>query len=366
MASSQSGSFDRRIMDDLAIPMFVGPVNQLSGAADSVLVARRDGVGAVVAGSFVVVAGDRNAAGHEDGPLEESVPTAYDLSRWQAVPYAPLFPRTPRSMAPISDDISLLINDSGADWFDFSSFTSEPATTPFAASFADVAGGISVEGDDGEHYVVGATRRDGSETASVIRIAPDRTMQALTLTSARVGAAATWMPGRGLVVIGGSSTAAGVEVLAKGGSEFVPLDYGPIDRYGSGAAAYDTEHVLVAGGSAGSSPSSEVLSVDVSCASSCAPAIAPLQVPAVAHAQALAIDEGQVLLVGESTDATEGTRVVLLSNLTATPELIEVPLREKRSGAVAVAAFARMVAIAGGYSPVANTPVRSVEIFIPR
>src|SRR5262249_50462632 len=126
------------------------------------------------------------------------------------------------------------------------------------ASFGDVAGGATLFDDTGLQFIVGATRLSSASSA-VLRInVLDSSNSAygfgtpawLTLSAPRQGAAAAWVLGRGLVVIGGNPdpSGAGIEVTAPQATKGTPLPFPADGTVGAGAAPLDGSHVIVAGG----------------------------------------------------------------------------------------------------------------------
>ena len=136
--------------------------------------------------------------------------------------------------------------DGTAKYFDLGSNTAADLPSLTGGSFADIAGGATITGDSGIQYIVGATRSTGTPTAAILEIDPSDTSDTnyqvagrphwLNLANARLGASATWVEGRGLVVAGGSATAPGVEVLAPSAAVAAPLAFAPDDTVdGAGA-----------------------------------------------------------------------------------------------------------------------------------
>ena len=103
---------------------------------------------------------------------------------------------------------------------------------------AESNGGRSIVASDGSVYVVGATRGD-PPTAAVVHVAADGVLTSATLSAARRGAAAAWVEGRGLVVVAGNASAAGVELLADGAKAFVPLAFTADATVGAAVVALD-------------------------------------------------------------------------------------------------------------------------------
>ncbi|MGA3122568.1 MAG: hypothetical protein ABSF69_17525 [Polyangiaceae bacterium] len=202
-------------------------------------------------------------AGGQDADAETT--QIYDFLQLAPAGSPPVLPQVPQSIA-FDGTVSWLIDGDAGTYFDFSdsnSLTIPLPTLPNGADgqFSDIAGGATIVDDIGAQYIVGATRTSGAPSAMVLKINPNDTSNAaylygnatwITLSSARLGAAAAWVSGTGLVVAGGSATAYGVEVIGGSTSTMstmgVPLPYSPDASSGAGAIALDGQHVLLAGG----------------------------------------------------------------------------------------------------------------------
>jgi len=165
----------------------------------------------------------------------------------------------------------------------------------------------------------------------------------LTLSAPRLGAAAAWVEGRGLVVVGGSASAAGVEVVAAGATNGAALAYPPDPSVGAGATRLDGQHILVAGGlRAGQDAGAR--SIDLGCATQCALS-ASVALPApLKSAQVFSKASDSALVVGN--DISGATHVydmkVPLSSAT------EVPTKSAHRGARAIVSPVGSVVLFGG------------------
>jgi hypothetical protein len=150
-----------------------------------------------------------------------------------------------------------------------------PATAPDGTTFADVAGGAVIAGDDDSAYLVGGTRALPSDL--VIRLASDGSIAARHMSVARSGGAAAWWPGHGLVLVGGAkvdSSAPPVELLAIGVATGTTLAF-PSDGTKGAIVASDGGNKIVRVSAGG------VVDVfDLSCsAPPCAPTVQSAKVP---------------------------------------------------------------------------------------
>ena len=156
------------------------------------------------------------------------------------------------------------------------------------------------------------------------------------MTTPRLGAAAAWVPGEGLVVVGGNaggtSTAAGAEVFLQGstGSNFSALAQFPSDpSIGAGAAPWaDTQHVLVAGGITPTGQDAGVRVLTLSgCTSNCIKTWASLPVPLTSASTFVVLPAGSTypaLVVGSEL-ASGLTHTYLLNSTSATEVHTKVP-----------------------------------------
>jgi len=279
----------------------------------------------------------------------------YDFAAWS--PIAPPEPLEcgaascePRSLAVSQGSLVLAVGDDWGFWFDPILGDSSPIDPPAGlASFGLVAGGQAIPAPDGTVYLVGATRSD-APTASVLAIAADGTLSHRALTAARQGAAAVWIDGRGLLIVGGGdAAAAGAELLAEGAQAFAPLPQPPDETRGAAAVAWDSTRVLRIGGRTGAAPAPSV-ELALGCASGCQPKVAGDAAPVIDTA-AFGLGAETALVVGR--DESGATRVLRWQSGALTP----VALREPRNGATALRAPTGHVAVVGG-GP------RTVELYV--
>jgi hypothetical protein len=208
----------------------------------------------VIVGRYVFVTADTTAA-------------IYDLLSLKTLPNQPTLPRPAKSVAAVGTS-TVLIDEGGATTFDLSTGQSFQLEVPQGGTFAEVAGGQRISGTDGTQFVVGATRTTGDPTARILTIDSDGNTKFVALANVRVGACATFVEGRGLVVIGGGdSTTPGGELLAVGASIGTPLPLPPDLVKGCGAATLDNSHIVVVGGEGGTTDAARVF--DLTCTANC-------------------------------------------------------------------------------------------------
>lgn len=266
----------------------------------------------------------------------------YDLLGLRTLTNQPKLPRNARSVVTVGT-AALVIDEEGATTLDLSTGQTLPLDPLPGGTFAEVAGGARVGATDGTQLVVGATRTSGGPTARVLVIDRDAKASFASLGGPREGACATWVEGRGLVVVGGDATLAGAEVLAPGATVATPLPFPPDAVRGCGAATLDQSHVAIAGG-ATAEVGAPVRVLDLTCTTACAPTAWPDALPLV-RAEAIALGEGALFVLGD--DAVGTTHAYRVSPNGAR----EVPLKNPRRGARLVATPTNAVAVVGGGAP---------------
>jgi hypothetical protein len=313
-------------LDGVTLPLFVQRTGEMARLPNPPTDSRPSPVVGVLAARYLVVAGG------DDATLAPTT-LVYDLAGLAPISPAITLPLTPTSMAFVAeptsgDPLGWFVNDTGVEQFDFDTGVADSVTLPTGFSFADISGGATVSAPDGSQYIVGATRSSGVATKAVLELDPTGDPSWLTLADARLGAAAAWVPNVGLVVTGGNmmgdTTAEGAEVVAIGstvGGSTGP--YAPDLSIGSGAAALDGSHVLVAGGLLPDGSSAGVRVITLSCTAQCTPTPRqPLGVP-ITNAQAFAVNASSGVVVGSepSTGQTPGLTHVYRITSSATTEV---------------------------------------------
>lgn len=335
-------------LQDTTVPVFIQRTGEFARMPATVGDARESPVTELVIGRYLLVSG----GGTGSDPSSQ----IYDTASLSAFTAPPSMPRVPASIAAVGTDL-LVIDTNGATWLELSDNTTGDAAAPSGGTYAEIAGGKTVEDGTGVSYVVGATRTKGDATPRVLRIDTDGTLTFLALTEPRLGAAATWVAGRGLVVVGGSSQGAGAEILPPGATASpTALAYPADATTGQGVAALDGSHVVVAGGAdpAGNPVAPHVL--DLGCSGTCTPqtwangppmALTPSQVVALGFGGA----PNDALLVGD--DSSGASHAFRITSSGSTELTFKIPRRGARIVPLAIPA----VAIVGG----ANV----VESFVP-
>jgi hypothetical protein len=249
------------------IPIFVQRKGELALLPGPLSDSRQAPLLSVVQGEFLLVAGGSD-------PSLASTTQLFDFGAFAADPAPPALPTVPESIA-LSGTVAWLIGSNGATYFDFGS--SAYGTVPVSAgwSFADVAGGATVIDESGAQYIVGGTRTRGDPSATVLKIDPSDASDAsypygkpswIKLATRRFGAAAAWVSGLGLVVVGGNTSSAGpgIEIVDRtftGSALPFPAD----ESVGVAAAGLDGRHVLLAGGVSPSFQDPGVRAIDLEC-----------------------------------------------------------------------------------------------------
>jgi hypothetical protein len=338
---------------NLTLPIFVQRTGELARLPGPLSDSRAAPTLAVIQGEYLLVAGGSDASRAKTTQL-------FDFGAFGALGTPPPLPRVPKSIA-LYGTVAWLIDETGASYFDFSNSDSVlDVPVPPMGAFADVAGGATVIDSNGAQYIVGGTRASGSPSAKVLKIDPNDTSNTkypygnpswLTLATPRLGAAAAWVDGFGLVVAGGNAASAtdapGIEVVRTESSTGSPLPFPADPTTGAGAAALDAHDLLLAGGATPSLDDPGIRAIDLDCtpssSSSCSKTWATLPF-ALASAQAFAWTASEALVVGNQVGSKGTTYAFRLTPKSAT----EVPTRTAHSNARAVWSPVGTVVLFGG------------------
>lgn len=308
---------------------------------------------AIAAGRYLLLAG--GAAG-ERAALE-----GYDLGGWRFESFSSLdCPAPPcriRSLAIVAGSLGLAVGDDWAVWLDLDAGTAGSLTKPEGlGSWADVAGGRTVVAPSGEAYLVGATR-EGTATSAVVRIDGEGALSLLSLAASRSGAAATWVPGRGLLVVGGGDdVAAGAELMADGAKAFTALAYPPDETRGAALVALDASRALRVGGKDAQQTAAPTVELNLACGAGCQPTATGSPV-ALDRALGFELGGERFLIVGD--DAAGNMGAVRLEKDGLEPR----ELRDPRRAASALLLPTGHVALAGGRRADGSAP-GTLELFI--
>ncbi len=318
VVSGRTVPIDLSTLDGQTASIFVQRTGELARLPEPLPAVPNPVVG-VLADRYVVLAG-------------EGQTLLYDLSGLEPIVLNPAFPVSPTSMAFVGP-VGWLISDTTISQYNISTGVADGVVLPSGGSLADVSGGATVLADDGSQYVVGGTRLVGSPTNAALALDSSGNPSWVTLSAERLGAAATWVNGLGLVVAGGSATGA-LEVvpIELASSKIVETHpYPPDPSVGSGATWLGGSLILLAGGVLPDGSSAGVRQIDVTCTASCAPT--PWAPPAATlnPAQAFAILDpttgaaSAAMVVG--TDATSGlARAFRVTETQATEVATKEPL----------------------------------------
>jgi hypothetical protein len=347
------------------IPVFVQRVNQWARPPGGLARSHVGAPAAVLAERYLMTTGGASASS-ETGPVEPAASDFYDLFAYGGA-VGPVMPRGARSMVARTSAV-LLVDDGGASWVDFDTGTYEDMALPAGlGSFAEVAGGQTIESSDGRSFIVGATRRGGAKTNAVLEVKVDGSLGVVSLGHARAGAAAVWLEGAGLVVAGGSAEGPGVEVLAPGATGFNVLDFPADAAEGAGAVVVDTARIGLVGGVSPGAPDAPAPTrlIAPGCSQMCAAEELPQATPPVALAgvTAFSLGGGRAVVTGNELVGAGLMRAFVIG--LAAPSVDEAPLREPRSGASVVAAPNGTLAILGG-SLEDGSPALTVEMLFPK
>ncbi len=344
------------------LPVFVQRVNTWARPPGELLHAHLGAPATTLAERYVVSSGGSQAFANT-GEVLSNTSEFYDLLSYGGAE-GPKLPRSAKTMVGRLAAL-LAIDDEGATWVDFDLGGFGNVELPLGLnSFADVAGARPIESSDGRTFIVAATRTGAAAGDAVLVVAPTGVLSAMKLSSPRSGAAALWIDEIGLVIAGGSSTAAGIEILRPTGTVFEPQAYVPDETQGAGAAFAGTTRMVLAGGTLMNAPAPTRI-FDLECKSNCTAnpiemANLPLRLQDIS---AYALDANRSIFVGSESEGEQMTRTFMLDLLA--PKATELPLREPRKGAVSTPTPLGTLAIIGGLHA-DGTPALTLETLFPQ
>lgn len=306
---------------------------------------------------WVLVVG---AGAADDGRVETDL---FDVGFWRALSDPPRLPCPGdpcrvESLSVTQDNYAILIGPGGAKWFDLELQGFDDLVLPEGTSPEELSGGDVIQRPDGGAYLVAGTRK-GEPSAAVLEIEPDGFLVRRDMLVPRQGAAAAWVDGRGLVVIGGSESGAGVELLPDGASAFVSLPFPSDPTYGAALAVHDSSRIERLGGiSLADGLHQPSVMYELGCGSDC---------EATPSGDALELEAVQAHVLPE-TDSTIfiGTDSFGISRCYShTPEgLLELPaLRDERRWASAIVLATGQLGVFGGVDS-EDSAVVSVETLL--
>ena len=348
------------VSEGQTLPLFIQRLGGFARPLGNVVRSHVRAPGGVFQERYLMLTGG-DSASDAAGPQDATFGDFYDLLAMAGAD-GKRFPRVAKSLV-VRDTQVLTIDDTGASWTDLSAASSVDATAPTGLAFGDVAGGAAIETPSGETWIVGATR-DANPTAAILVVGKDAALSAKTLLVPRAGAAATWVSGTGLVVVGGSDVEPGVEVVPESGAAASAVPYPGDATAGAGLVPGVGSNVTVVGGVlAGQAASTR--SIDLTCAVDCVPVpVGNATVDTIASRARAFLVAGATLLVGDDPTGETRAFLVTIGASDDTTSSVELPLRERRIGATPVAAPNGTLVIMGG-DLVSGGPATTVEMYFP-
>ncbi|WP_441286504.1 hypothetical protein ACSRUE_29615 [Sorangium sp. KYC3313] len=362
---SAAGIYLAAVTGDV-LPLFAQRTGRWARPPGELAASRAGAPGAALAERYLILTGGAAVGGAAAGDVDPARLDAYDLAAWGGSASSGALPRAARSLV-VRGDLLLTLDDEGASWTDVAAGQSAEASLPEGlGSFAEVAGGRTVEASDGRSFVIGATRAGapGAPSDKVLVVGADGALSVAKLRHARAGAAAVWVEGLGLVVAGGSADGAGLEVLGDGATEFLPKQFPPDASEGAGAAVTGPGEIALVGGVHADGTPAPTRRL----APGCAPTCAAVEIEgaaltaAVGGVAAFALPGGRLLAVGSEAGEDGLTRSFIVD--VAAAQVEELPLREPRRGAAVVPAPNGTLAVLGGVHA-DGTPALTIETFFP-
>lgn len=305
-----------------------------------------------------------------DGVSNNTIQTeGYDLIAWQQTPSPSLItnitcPELPcqfQSLAGYAGEWALAI---GSDWamsVDISAETTASVVLPEGLpNWSDVAGGRTIDATTGATFVVGPTRTT-PVSSYVVEMDTTGDMYTRTLSVPRQAAAATYVDGQGVLVVGGGpASGPGAEFLADSSAAFVELQYPPDQVTGAALVpeATGTKVWRMGGQNPDGTPAPSVV-YDIACtevtgggdagtSTTCTPGSLPtalnLESPPgspVINANGFGFGDNRIV-IGEQTDGTMVAWRVSDTGVTS------IPQREPRRYATAIGLPNGFAALIGG------------------
>jgi hypothetical protein len=349
---------DAKELSGQKIPLFVSRTDRFCRPPEGLLVDQGTHPLAVIyGGSIIWTLGGRTTDGDSvwgDG---------YSVAYWQQtcppssfrVTDCPSPPCHYRSLAVVGRQHGVVLGEDYALGIDgVSGIESDYALPDGLESWGYVAGGRTFGLPDDTAYIVGGTRT-GQATVAVVFIDDGASLSHLSLTVARSGAAAVYVEGHGLVVVGGSPEGTGVEVLATGDDTFTALAYPSDPVTGAGLLIEDESHLLRVGGRTAEGDPAPTVHIDLGCDGEC-----ELQPEPDFDLDALDVQgfSGEIQDVVVGYDADDLTLAWRRTNSGFEP----LELREQRQGATALALPTGNVALIGGLSSDEGNPLSTLEL----
>ncbi|MBK6513642.1 MAG: hypothetical protein IPG04_05815 [Polyangiaceae bacterium] len=364
VARGRSVSIAIGALSATTLPLFIQRLGEFARPPDGLVRAHVRAPGGVLGERYLIATGGDAAIG-EDGAVDPAIGDFYDLLGLAANESGGPLPRAARSMVVRGSGL-LLIDDDGASLADLDAGTTSDLEGPSGFAFADVSGGISLEGEDGQTYVVGPTR-DDEASDSVLVVTSSGELRAVRLATARSGAAAVYVPGVGLVIAGGAAEGAGVEVVHTDGATVSTIPFPSDATTGAAAVVTNEQQITLFGGRLAGMPASTRV-LDLRCVSDCEGDVQVLdELPVedlAARGQAYNIPSG-VLVVGEAEPEEDGPGETLAFRVDLAAETVTpLPFKERRRGATPIPAPNGTLAIMGGLTPTGSA-ARSVELYFP-
>ena len=248
----------------------------------------------------------------------------------------------------LTGEYALGIGSNWANAIDIYGGTIQDVTLPTGlSSWADLAGGRTLTTLSGASYIVGATRSSAG-SAAVFEISTSNTLVPFGLNKSRQNAAATYVEGQGLVVVGGisadDSTSSAIELLTPDGTKFTSLPY-PADHVQGAALLPGNSTGTVVwriGGRNSDGTAAPSVSYDLSCTQDCTPqALTGLDVDVIT-AVGFAYADSRIVVGEVDTDGTmDAWRLI-------NGTVIRIPQREPRRSATAFELPNGFIALVGG------------------
>ena len=123
------------LLDGAELPLFMGRVGETSRPSGQLPITRSNPVTGIVEARYIVSAGGSEARDSSGDEVSAATFTAYDLGAWNASSSHAALPRNPESLVMVMGRYALAIDEAGASWFDFSTYSTGEEDPPEGITF---------------------------------------------------------------------------------------------------------------------------------------------------------------------------------------------------------------------------------------
>ena len=285
----------------------------------------------------------------------------FDQLMWKAEPLidelsCPNARCVPTAMACSGWNLLILGEDWGI-WVDLESEESGDVPLPAGLnSFKELAGARTVNTSGDIAFIVGPTA-SRAPTDVILSLNPNRSLSVARTRFARRAAAALWVDGRGLLIVGGEQLAPAIELLRADENLAEALPYGPYPVFGAQVAVREDTLVGIGGQDANGEVSTAV-AFDLNCTGACEATETALSVD-LSYGVATASPPDSYVAVGRTATGAAEATVVDFRTERSQP----IPLAPERLGGAFATLPTGHLGVFGGAE--AAVPAKSLRLILP-